>query len=73
MSEESKIKCYHLIILILLWCEEKDIENYKQIFPIQLKDNLKELMDTHIKYISKGIENIDCFLYNKTEIKIQKL
>jgi len=58
---------------LMVWCEEKDIEHYKEIFPTQLKENLKELMDVHIKYISKDIEDIDCFLNDKTEIKIQKL
>ena len=58
---------------LMVWCEEKDIEHYKEIFPIQLKDNLKYLLESHIKHISKDIEDIDCFLINKTEIKIQKL
>lgn len=58
---------------LMVWCEEKDIEHYKEIFPIQLKDNLKDLMETHIKYINNDIENIDHYLSNKSEIKIKKL
>ena len=58
---------------LMVWCEEKDIEQYKEIFPIQLKDNLKELMDAYIRHINKDIEDIDCFLSNKIKVKIQKL
>lgn len=58
---------------LMVWCEEKDIEYYKEIFPTQLKENLKDLMEFHTKHIRKDIEDIDLFLNNKTEVKIQKL
>ena len=58
---------------LMVWCEEKDIEHYKEIFPIQLKDNLKDLLDTQIKYHKKDIDSIDLYLNNKMEIKIYKI